>query len=153
MKSERYGIIVCPECHNARVVDLSNKTVSCSHCGKRLKIKKMKLYYETDSQKEASWAVGRINAKMEDGELPEKEEKEKDVYAKALESSSVGDNRRERLTALAKVLSRELGEFDEEDIKVIAERADLGSEEDIIEDLRKIDIVYEPRNRVFKTVD
>jgi len=151
--SEKYGIIVCTNCRFAKVVDLSNKSTKCNHCGKNLKIKKMKIHYKTNSQSEASWAVGRINAKMKGEEFNLKDkEKEKDSYSKALEESSHGDNKKERLEIMCRVLSEELDGFNRDDLSKLSERGDLGDVDDLIEQIRKLEEVYEPEHEVFKTV-
>lgn len=152
MKGE-YGIIVCINCKFAKVVDLNNKTTKCNHCGKNLKISKMKVHYKTNSQSEASWAVGRINAKVRGEEFDvEKKEKEKDVYSLAIEESKHGSNKKERLEIMCRVLTEELGKVDRENLNKISKRGDLGDVDDLIEDIRKLEDVYEPEHEVFKSV-
>lgn len=151
--NEEYGIIVCTSCKFAKVVDLDKKSTKCNHCGKNLKIGKMKIHYKTKSQSEASWAVGRINAKVrgEDFDI-EKEEKEKDAYSLALEESKHGSNKKERLEIMCRVLSDELGEIGRDDLNTLSEKGDLGDVDDLIENIRKLEDVYEPEHEVFRSV-
>ncbi|MFO7792533.1 MAG: DUF1922 domain-containing protein [Candidatus Saliniplasma sp.] len=152
MSRERYGIIVCPDCQNARSVDLSNKTASCNYCGNKMKIKKMNIYYQTNSQKEAVWAVQRLNEKLRGKEIPRKKNEPSDPYYMAIKKSDEGENKREKLLIMARVLTRELGEFGREDLEEISEKGDLGDADTMIEDIRKIDEVYEPEPEIFKSI-
>jgi len=58
-------VIVCPVCKRVKGVDLSSKTTKCTHCGKTLQLKKLKIYYETDSQEKLRQAIGLVNAELE----------------------------------------------------------------------------------------
>ncbi len=150
---EEYGIIVCTDCKFAKVVDLDKKSTKCNHCGKNLKISKMKIHYKTNSQSEATWAVGRINAKIrgEEFDIDESEEK-KDAYSQALEESDHGSNKKERLEIMCRVLTDKIGKIDRDDLKTLSEKGDLGDVDDLIENIRKLEDVYEPENEVFKSV-
>ena len=61
----RYGIVVCPKCKNAKLVDLSYKTSRCIRCGKLLALDKIKITYKSDSEKDLRQVIGLINAQME----------------------------------------------------------------------------------------
>lgn len=152
MSRERYGIIVCPDCQNARSVDLTTKTTKCNYCGNTMKIKKMNIYYQTNSQKEAVWAVQRLNEKLRGKEIPKEEKRSSDPYYKAIKKSTKGKNQKEKLLIIARVLTKNLGQFDRKDLEKIAEKGDLGDVDDIIVNIRKIDDIYEPETEVFRTV-
>jgi transposase-like protein len=66
----KFGIVVCPRCKKAKVVDLFCKTTKCHRCGKVLKLEKLKILYETDSEHKVRQALGLVNAEM-DGRLEE----------------------------------------------------------------------------------
>ena len=70
MVSMKFGIVVCPRCKKAKVVDLSCKTAKCHRCGKVLKLEKLRILYETDSEHKVRQALGLVNAEM-DGRLEE----------------------------------------------------------------------------------
>ena len=61
----RYGVVVCPKCKNAKLVDLSYKTSRCIRCGKLLVLDKLKIIYKSNSEKDLRQAIGLINAQME----------------------------------------------------------------------------------------
>jgi len=61
----RLGVIVCPKCKQVKGVDLSSKTTKCAGCGKTLSLKKLKIFYETDSQEKLRQAIGLLNAELE----------------------------------------------------------------------------------------
>ena len=61
----KLGVIVCPQCKQAKVVDLSCKSTRCPRCGKMLRIDQLKIMYKTDSQEKLRQAIGLINANVE----------------------------------------------------------------------------------------
>ncbi|PNX46189.1 MAG: hypothetical protein BV459_06900 [Thermoplasmata archaeon M11B2D] len=61
----RFGVIVCPYCRLVKGVDLFSKTTKCIRCGKTLWLKKVKIFYKTDSQEKLRQAVGLMNAQLE----------------------------------------------------------------------------------------
>jgi len=60
----RFGAIVCPRCKRAKGILLTSKTTACPHCGKKFKIRGLKVYYKTDSTKELAAAVGKLNESL-----------------------------------------------------------------------------------------
>ncbi len=152
MKTERYGIVVCTKCGLARAVDLKNKTTGCSHCGKRLTLSKMRLYYKTNSMSELTWAVGRMNARSAGSEIPEEQERETDTYGKIAKEVKEGGTRRERLLIMATMLTREFGSFGTEELERIKDVTDLGEPGEMVDDLRKLREIYEPEEGRFVMV-
>ena len=61
----RFGVIVCPRCKRVIGVDLFSKTTKCIYCGRTLVLKKLKIFYETESQEKLQKAIGLINADLE----------------------------------------------------------------------------------------
>ena len=61
----RLGVIACPQCRQVKGVDLSLKTTKCAGCGKTLSLKKLKIFYETDSQEKLRQAIGLLNAELD----------------------------------------------------------------------------------------
>jgi hypothetical protein len=61
----RLGVIVCPQCKQVKGVDLSLKTTKCVGCGKTLSLKKLKIFYETDSQEKLRQAIGILNVELD----------------------------------------------------------------------------------------
>jgi len=149
----KYAIIVCSRCRTPKVALLTNKTTKCHQCGKRLTLKKMKIHYRTDSKEEASWAIGRLNAQMSGGELPEKEDDEKEgPYVKASKEAEIADNEKERLEIISRVLSGELGSFEVEDVKEVYKLLGKEDIEDLDEKIKRLEEIYEPKEGVFKSV-
>jgi len=62
----RFGVIVCPQCNQIKGVDLSSKTTKCIRCGKTLQMKKLKIFYKTESQEKLRNAIGLLHAKLEE---------------------------------------------------------------------------------------
>ncbi len=151
---EKYGVIVCSSCRTAKIVDLNDETSECHKCGERLTLKKMKIHYRTDSRKEASWVIGRLNAKMRGGELPEQEENEEenDPYLKASEKAEVASDEKERLQIISSILSEELESFEISDVEEVYELLGREDVEDVEKKLKRLDEVYEPKEGVFSRV-
>ncbi len=153
MSGKRYGIVVCPSCGFARAVDLRNKTTGCSHCDKRLKLSKMRIYYHTDSMSELSWAVGRMNAALSNSKIPSKEKKESDIYSRIVKEIKSDGTRHDRLLIVASILTHEFGSFGEKELKMLSERVDLGEIDELMDEFRKLKEIYEPREGKFVMVD
>jgi hypothetical protein len=69
----RFGVILCPQCKQVKGVKLSSQTTKCIRCGRALHIKKLKIYYETDSQEKLRQAIGLLNAKLDENSTANKE--------------------------------------------------------------------------------
>jgi len=61
----KFGVIVCPQCKQVKGVDLFSKTTKCIRCGKTLQMKKLKIFYETESQEKLLKAIGLLNVELE----------------------------------------------------------------------------------------
>lgn len=114
----------------------------------------MKIHYKTDSQSEATWAVGRINAKIRGENFDVGNEKEKDIdpYSLALKESKHGSNKKERLEIVCRVLTDKLGKIDRGDLNKLSRKGELGDVDDLIDEIRKLEEIYEPEHEVFKSV-
>ncbi len=150
----KYAVIICSHCRTPKTALLTNKTTKCHQCGKRLDLKKMKIHYQTDSKEEARWAIGRLNAEMSGGELPDEKGKkeEKSPYVKASKEAEIADNERERLEIICRVLSKELGSFREDDVKKVHKLLGREDADDLYKKVKKLEEIYEPEEGVFKSV-
>jgi len=149
----KYAVIVCSRCRTPKTVIIDNKTTQCYRCGKRLNLKKMKVHYQTDSKEEARWAIGRLNAEMNGGELPEKDEgEEKGPYARASKKAEIADDERERLNIICRVLSQELDSFKVDDVKKVYELLGREDVDDLEEKMKRLEEIYEPEEGVFRSV-
>lgn len=63
----RYGVVICTKCKTVQGVALRYQTAGCKRCGRRMRIKDMALFFETDSEKELAEGVGLINAERKGG--------------------------------------------------------------------------------------
>jgi len=61
----KFGVIVCPQCKQVKGIDLFSKTTKCIRCGKTLQMKKLKIFYETESQEKLRKAIGLLNMELE----------------------------------------------------------------------------------------
>jgi len=69
----RFGVIVCPQCKQVKGIVLSSQTTKCIRCGRTLQMKKLKIFYETDSQEKLRQAIGLLNAKLDENSTANKE--------------------------------------------------------------------------------
>ncbi len=153
MNKGRYGVIVCTKCRNAKGVDLISKNTRCTRCGKQLSLNKLNVYFRSDSQTEIANKVGELNARLRNVDLPVEYVSKPDPHTLAVKESSSGSNEKERLLILARVLTRELGSFDRSDLHRIIEIKGTGDIDEMVELLRKLEDVYEPKRDVFKSLD
>jgi DNA-directed RNA polymerase subunit RPC12/RpoP len=68
----KYGVIVCPHCKYVKGIFLSAQTTKCIRCGKTLQRKKLKIFYETDSQEKLRQAIGLMNAQLNEKTMLDK---------------------------------------------------------------------------------
>jgi len=68
----RFGVIVCPQCKQVKGIELSSQTTKCIRCGKTLQIKKLKIFYETDSQEKLRQSIGLLNAELDKNSTADK---------------------------------------------------------------------------------
>ena len=66
----KFGIVVCPRCKKAKVVDLSCKTTKCHRCGKVLRLEHLRILHKSNSDQKIRQALGLVNAEM-DGRFEE----------------------------------------------------------------------------------
>ena len=62
----KYGVVVCPKCKNTKAVQLIYKTSKCNRCGKILVLKKLNIFYRTNSEQNLRQAIGFINAQIDE---------------------------------------------------------------------------------------
>jgi len=152
-KEGKYAIIICPNCRRPKNALLTNKTTKCHQCGKKLTLEKMKIHYQTNSKEEATWAIGRLNAKMSGGELPEKEYSEEGgPYVKASKEAEIADNERERLEIIGRVLSEEIGSFNIDDVKEVYKLLGKEETENLEKKIKRLEEIYETEEGVFRSV-
>lgn len=65
-------MVVCPGCReHAQVIETGKKTVSCQHCGARLRARKLRVFYSSDELEKAVAARTRLQAEISGkGERP-----------------------------------------------------------------------------------
>jgi hypothetical protein len=68
----RFGVIVCPQCKQVKGLKLSSKTTKCIRCGRTLQMKKLKIFYKTNSQEKLRQAIGLLNAKLDENSTANK---------------------------------------------------------------------------------
>jgi hypothetical protein len=61
----KLGVIICPNCKKVKGVDINYKTTKCFGCGKTLNLKKLKIFYKTDSTDGLKKAIGLLNADLD----------------------------------------------------------------------------------------
>ncbi|HII02118.1 TPA: hypothetical protein HA351_10885 [Methanosarcinaceae archaeon] len=60
-----YSVVVCPRCReHAQIIETGKKTVSCQHCGARLRARKLRVFYSSDELEKAVAARTRLQAEI-----------------------------------------------------------------------------------------
>ncbi len=60
-----FSVIVCPRCRTAKIISSDVKTTTCFVCGKRLRVDKLRRFYEGDKLEEAQRILGLLNARRD----------------------------------------------------------------------------------------
>lgn len=58
----KYGVIVCPRCKQVKGVELKYKSTNCPKCNKNIKLDKVRILFETNSEEALRHAIGLVNA-------------------------------------------------------------------------------------------
>lgn len=168
----RFGVIICPGCKNAKGIVLGSKTTTCTRCQRHINLKKAKIIVEVNSESELAKAVGEINTRENEGESiyqndiklysevkeqgKEDFEEPESLYGHIAGKLSEINGKDKKIVMAAKELSRKMGEFNENDFFEVLKRAGFIKEDDLqahLTRLLKNDIIYEPKNGLYKFVE
>jgi len=149
----KYGVIVCPRCGMAKGVETRRKTTTCQ-CGREIKLRRMKLRFQTDSPKELAESVANANAAIRGGEQmpPEKRRRKKEPYSVIAERSQQAKDPVQRLHEVAQALTDLKGEFTEEDLGKVLVSLGKGSPKQTLQKLQQLNLVYETSEGKFRAV-
>ena len=149
----KYGVIVCPRCGMAKGVETRKKTTMCQ-CGREIKLRRMKLRFQTDSPKELAESVGRANAAIRGGEQlpPEKRPRKKEPYSAIAERSQHAKDPVDRMQLIAQALTDLKGEFTEEDLGKVLQSLGKSSPKDMVAKLQQLNLIYETAEGKFRSV-
>lgn len=59
-----YGVVVCPDCRQAKAYEKGTTTTTCASCQEPLDVTTLRTAFETDDEAKLREAVGRINARL-----------------------------------------------------------------------------------------
>lgn len=158
MVAGKYGAVMCSRCRKAMGVDRRNETASCQ-CGKVLKLKEMKKFFESRDQRQVASAVARMNAELEGGTeeweaLGEKSAKPEadDPYSRmASEASTIVDTQ-QRMEFVARSLTEIQGSFTRKDLNKALRMLGVKEVDECVEIMLSESIIYEPEPGVFRAV-
>ncbi|HKZ63433.1 MAG TPA: DUF1922 domain-containing protein [Thermoplasmata archaeon] len=152
-----FGVVVCPRCGRAKGIELPKKTTSCP-CGFEIRVHRSRVKYETANARELATAVGRIQADLGGGQkevettTPRPKRRSKDAFTRIVAAASGAGDRRQRARAAAEGLTREFVLFSQEDWRHVAATLGLPNADDLLEELVRGNVVYEPKPRYYRTV-
>lgn len=149
----RYAVIICPKCGKARGVEAGKKTTTC-HCGRVIKVARMKFLFETESPSELAKAVAEANEQLGGGHKPKvmKKTVHKDPYARLAERARAIKDPLERMRAIAIELTAMHGEFGYDDVRRVTSLVGKESPEDVISRLQEHGLIYEASEGVYRSV-
>jgi len=151
-----FGVVVCPRCGRAKGVELPKKTTSCP-CGFEIRVHPSRVKFETSDARELAAAVGRIQAELQGGltevdAVARPRKRSKDAYARVIENASRAGDRRQKARASAEGLTREFVLFSVDDWRRVAEALGLPNADELLEELVRGSVVYEPKPGYYRTV-
>ena len=59
-----FGVIICPHCTLVQGADLRMARITCPRCGKKVDVKRAKVYFSTDSPQELAEGVRQVGARL-----------------------------------------------------------------------------------------
>jgi hypothetical protein len=168
----RFGVILCPQCKNARGIVLGSKTTTCTRCQKHINLKNAKIIVEADSETELAKAVGEVNTREYEGEniyledvklySKVKEQREEEfeepekLYGYIARKLSEINGKDKKIVVAAKELTNKIGEFSENDFFEVLKRAGFGKGDDLHRLLTRLlenEIIYEPKNGLYRCIE
>jgi hypothetical protein len=130
------GVIVCPRCTLVQGADLTTARTTCPRCGKRIEVRKAKVYFSTDSPRELAEGVRQVGQRLiYDVERPG------DAPEPPAESRSPRSDRALRPLALQLLAERE--EVSREDIRLVLGEVSEEDLEQILSQLLGSGLMYE----------
>jgi len=63
--SEKFGVMVCFNCHRTFGANLQFKTVTCPYCQKKLKLKPAQIKFKCNSEIELASIISKINSELQ----------------------------------------------------------------------------------------
>ncbi len=144
-----FGILRCPECNALQGCDLGFKTSSCRSCGKRVDLSNTSLtgpFKDQNEMRSCLWDMK--SGKMTEEEVRLKEE----ILELAVKTRRGPMNRKQREELVLKLI--EDGMDTEEKLSSSIREKDIEKEEllSVIGSLRKKELIYSPRYKVFKII-
>jgi DNA replicative helicase MCM subunit Mcm2 (Cdc46/Mcm family) len=143
-----FGVIVCPGCNRARGVDISTAATVCPSCGKKIDVRKAKVYFKTDSESELAEAVRRMSERLAvdvESSPPVRKKKKKLSFHEELGAQAKRvKGSEERLRFVTKSLTNELGKFGADDLALVVKNLGETDVEDLIEKMLSSGIIFEP---------
>ncbi len=146
----KYGVIICPKCGKARGLETSRKTVTC-HCGRQIKLQRLKPKFLTDSPLELAETVQKVNASLKGaGPMPKERRKVRSsVLVVDKEKFKSARGPLERARVVLEELAKKKPEFSAEDLAKIS--AQLGGRpKDLVQRLLESGVIYEVSPERFK---
>jgi len=68
MLLEKFGVMVCFNCHLAFGANLQFKTVTCPYCNKKLKLKSAQIKFKCNSEIELASIISKVNKELQDND-------------------------------------------------------------------------------------
>lgn len=146
----KYGVIICPRCGKARGVETSRKTVTC-HCGRQIKLQRLKPRFLTDSPLDLAKTVQKVNASLKGAGPMPKEMRKGRSGAVVVDRERLKGARdpRERARIVLEELSKKKPEFTSDDLVKISPQLG-GKSKDVVERLLESGVIYEVAPGRFK---
>jgi len=60
------GAVICPACATPQAADLSHATSACRRCGRRIDLRRSKIFFSSESHQEVAEAVRRLSERNRD---------------------------------------------------------------------------------------
>jgi hypothetical protein len=147
----RYGVIVCPRCGMAKGVETRSKTTTCQ-CGRKIKLYKRNVKYQTESPIELAQTVAEVNAALQGGGArPPVRRAKPPARSPILDKAMSAKTPADRLRTMAEELSRKDGDFGVEDLKPLVNSMGR-SPETVIKMMLEAGMIYESSPGRYRSV-
>lgn len=150
--NQRYGVIICPFCASPLGADLRKRTMTCT-CGKTIDLIKVKPRFVSSSPVEVAQAVAIAKSQIARGKMDKpSSRRSRSRIGKLAERAQTIKDAHERLTYIAKELTRQKKEFTLNDLERVHELIGRESANDMLVVMKESGIVYESGKGKFRAV-
>jgi len=147
-----YGVLVCPRCRRPKGVRAEQKTTTCS-CGFTIRVDPRRLRRRVARVTDLPGAVRAVASEGMPVLAARPRRIPRDSFARITEAAIAAGDRRQRLLAAARALTKEHVLFSQNDLERLTVPLDLGDVDRCLSALQRENLIAEIRPGLYRFLD